>query len=325
MQTTIMVDKRVAECSLSNLANAANEAHRLAKEHANTTVEYARRAGEILKQAKEQVNHGLWLPWLDQNCPEISARTAQRYMQLHRELPAPNTSRVSHSETDDPQSIRQAIELVKETKPTPTPKPQKLCDTPFRTWPDEERRRWIWDTPWGFDQLWEQSILLDAMDWPIERIAETLFVEPIQVELALSPRPPERFDTDANGRSLKLLPKVNDLARAYQERIEAKYLTLQFRVVSNLNGRREQEQIDDGVMTDLDGLSRRAVRRWKQIEQTDPLRKLDRVDRTAIELMAIGDHRAGLWIEAVSYPRRLTEWFGVARAEVAELPEGGAA
>ena len=40
------------------------------------------RAGDLLRQAKDALSHGLWLPWLRENCPAISVRVAQRYMRL---------------------------------------------------------------------------------------------------------------------------------------------------------------------------------------------------------------------------------------------------
>jgi hypothetical protein len=46
-------------------------------------VEHAITAGELLIEAKQQVKHGEWLPWLTENC-EISERTAQAYMKLAR-------------------------------------------------------------------------------------------------------------------------------------------------------------------------------------------------------------------------------------------------
>jgi hypothetical protein len=44
-------------------------------------VAHAIRAGELLIEAKAQVEHGHWLPWLDANFPG-SARSAQGYMRL---------------------------------------------------------------------------------------------------------------------------------------------------------------------------------------------------------------------------------------------------
>jgi hypothetical protein len=48
-------------------------------------LEHYRRAGEMLIEAKEQVAHGSWVPWLTKNF-ELSKRQANRYMRLAREL-----------------------------------------------------------------------------------------------------------------------------------------------------------------------------------------------------------------------------------------------
>jgi Protein of unknown function (DUF3102) len=45
------------------------------------SVRHAIVAGTLLIEAKEQLNHGQWLPWLREHCG-LSERTAQRYMQL---------------------------------------------------------------------------------------------------------------------------------------------------------------------------------------------------------------------------------------------------
>ena len=49
-------------------------------------VEHAIRAGELLIEAKAQLKHGEWLPWLENNCT-MSERTAQLYMRLAQRRP----------------------------------------------------------------------------------------------------------------------------------------------------------------------------------------------------------------------------------------------
>jgi hypothetical protein len=46
-------------------------------------IEHALACGDLLIEAKAQLPHGQkWLPWLTENCPAISERTARLYMQL---------------------------------------------------------------------------------------------------------------------------------------------------------------------------------------------------------------------------------------------------
>lgn len=79
-------------------------------------VEHAARAGALLTEAKGQVPHGQWLPWLDDNFG-LSERSAQNYMRLSRklaELPESKAQRVA----DLP--LRDALELLAEPKETPS-------------------------------------------------------------------------------------------------------------------------------------------------------------------------------------------------------------
>ena len=67
--------------SLITLASEINSEH----ENCNIAIldglQHAIKAGELLLQAKELVNHGEWLPWLKSNVT-FSERTAQNYMRV---------------------------------------------------------------------------------------------------------------------------------------------------------------------------------------------------------------------------------------------------
>jgi hypothetical protein len=66
---------------LSDLAAKINAEHQRALSAARTALEHARRAGELLTEAKAQCQHGQWLPWLKANV-SFSERTAQNYMRV---------------------------------------------------------------------------------------------------------------------------------------------------------------------------------------------------------------------------------------------------
>ena len=55
-------------------------AHSACRKASRAAVRHAVEAGQRLIEAKELVPHGAWLPWLAEHLPDISARTAQRYM-----------------------------------------------------------------------------------------------------------------------------------------------------------------------------------------------------------------------------------------------------
>src|SRR5690554_5121324 len=56
--------------------------------------------GGLLLRQKESLPHGAWLPWLAEQCPDISARTARRYMRL--------AERTHVANLEDASSLRQA-------------------------------------------------------------------------------------------------------------------------------------------------------------------------------------------------------------------------
>ena len=60
---------------------AFTEFHQLARR----TVEQAWECGRLLTELKETMEHGTWLPWLEEN--DISRRTASHFMRLHHAYP----------------------------------------------------------------------------------------------------------------------------------------------------------------------------------------------------------------------------------------------
>lgn len=56
--------------------------HQMAKNCANQAVMYAARCGAELNHAKEICKHGQFMKWMKKNVPEISDKTAERYMKL---------------------------------------------------------------------------------------------------------------------------------------------------------------------------------------------------------------------------------------------------
>jgi hypothetical protein len=69
--------------SLADLAARVRFEHEAAGVAMRRTVEHAMAAGDLLIEAKMQLKHGQWLPWLKENCA-ISDRTARLYMTLAR-------------------------------------------------------------------------------------------------------------------------------------------------------------------------------------------------------------------------------------------------
>ncbi len=75
---------------LQNLATQANAAHGVCypaweqtKASMARTLEYALDAGKALTEARGNVPHGQWGPWLAANCPHITSQRASDYTRLY--------------------------------------------------------------------------------------------------------------------------------------------------------------------------------------------------------------------------------------------------
>ena len=110
--------------SLTDLATRINSefaAIQKADQDANkTVVQRAITFGRTLSQAKEKVGHGKWEKWLNDNCRDISTRTAQRYMKLAE---SPDVrAQLGKNDTVSVLSLRAALALAnrkpKSTQPS---------------------------------------------------------------------------------------------------------------------------------------------------------------------------------------------------------------
>ncbi len=68
--------------ALDALADRINSEHVACHASMQKGLEHALKAGTLLLEAKAGLPHGAWLPWLGENCPDVSERTAQRYMRI---------------------------------------------------------------------------------------------------------------------------------------------------------------------------------------------------------------------------------------------------
>src|SRR5262249_5037345 len=79
MNMASTITKIEASNSLADLAARIKAEHEAVSTALKDSVRHAIRAGNLLVEAKEQLKHGQWLPWLRDHCT-ISERTAQLYM-----------------------------------------------------------------------------------------------------------------------------------------------------------------------------------------------------------------------------------------------------
>ena len=94
------------------------EAHNKANGTARKALEHAAECGRLLIQAKKKVGHGYWATYLQENCGEMSTKTATNYMRL-----ASNWQRVA----DFGGSMRDTIKLLTMLD---NPPKAKVEDTP---------------------------------------------------------------------------------------------------------------------------------------------------------------------------------------------------
>ena len=71
---------------LPELAARIRSEHEAVGRSARNALDHASACGQMLIEAKDQLEHGEWLPWLKAHC-EIPPRTASHYMRLAKRLP----------------------------------------------------------------------------------------------------------------------------------------------------------------------------------------------------------------------------------------------
>jgi hypothetical protein len=76
------ISKIEASNSLAGLAVRINAEHEAVTTHLKRGLAHAIAAGKLLLEAKAQLKHGQWLPWLGKHCPGVPERTASHYMRL---------------------------------------------------------------------------------------------------------------------------------------------------------------------------------------------------------------------------------------------------
>jgi hypothetical protein len=94
--------------TLADLAKRIKSCHEATTTALKSSVEHAIAAGDLLLEAKKQVNqHGAWLPWLSEHCA-MPERTAQLYMRLAKSEAIEAQMRNSVADL----TVRGAIELL---------------------------------------------------------------------------------------------------------------------------------------------------------------------------------------------------------------------
>jgi Protein of unknown function (DUF3102) len=99
--------------TLPALIDQINEAHEQCRQAYQSSLAHARRCGELLIEAKSQVQHGEWLTWLSVNCT-VAERTARAYMQVARDWKV-----LEESATVADLTFRDALKLLSDDEEEP--------------------------------------------------------------------------------------------------------------------------------------------------------------------------------------------------------------
>lgn len=208
-----------------SLPDRINAAHRDCLASAKTAIEQAIEVGRLLIEAKADVSHGEWLPWIRENC-EFSERTAQNYLRLAKQ----------HLESPDPQrvtdlSIRRALQELRSTdEDSAAPVARNgLLSQPREQLVEFYFRHW-WND-WAVCVL-----LLNADGQPFDEIADRLGCSIARVERLINPRRIERFrfDFDGSGDSNRETTIFGDLITKdlYYRDVEVEYSKILIHVIS---------------------------------------------------------------------------------------------
>jgi hypothetical protein len=96
--------------SLADLATRINAEHRAVAGALKSALAHAIAAGELLWQAREQLPHGEWLPWLKANC-SIPERTVRHYLRLTKSREALTDENGNVADL----TVREAVKLIART------------------------------------------------------------------------------------------------------------------------------------------------------------------------------------------------------------------
>ena len=129
------VSTPVVPAPLSDLSTQINNHHQRALSLANSSIEYALKCGHALIEAKAQLPHGRWIPWLRGNCPDICTRQVQRYMRLADNWPQIEAERKVHPE--EMLTVSGALALISDNVAGPNTTSKSHLEQTSATLPNE--------------------------------------------------------------------------------------------------------------------------------------------------------------------------------------------
>ena len=110
-EITIQHADDFADYSLDDLAQQINDGHQGLKIAIRRLAGHVAQVGAWLTAAKAKCQHGEWLPWLADNCPDITRRTATKYMGIYQRITS-NGNLNSHLDAVNKMSPSQAYKAL---------------------------------------------------------------------------------------------------------------------------------------------------------------------------------------------------------------------
>jgi hypothetical protein len=159
-----------AKLPTANDIKLINDAHQAVVTSSQSGLEHALECGEMLRTAKEKIGHGGWENWLADNCPDISPRTASRYMRLAKNGDELEKAAEQNGHALADFSATAANRLLEKLK-TPEEKAAARADKEKKQQTDQEqaRAKWIKSLgPTGLSELladlWETGDLRELIE-----------------------------------------------------------------------------------------------------------------------------------------------------------------
>jgi hypothetical protein len=129
--------------SLDELADRIHAEHEASVAALRRGVEHAVAAGHLLLEAKAQLKHGEWLPWLREHC-RVPVRTCQLYMDVAKHVADGKSASLAYLPSEltvpDPDSEAFALGLLEGPS---SPECKWLWDGPLRAWDFADRAEWL--------------------------------------------------------------------------------------------------------------------------------------------------------------------------------------
>lgn len=150
---------------IEDVAFEINREHELFESSMRNSVEHAIRCGELLAEQKAKLNHGEWIPWVENNL-DFSDRHARRYIKI-----ASNRTRVS--DLDSGASLRSVLKLLaKNEREVSIEEQRKEIEEGIASLPPGTFEVIVIDPPWPYGTKYDPDGRRSANPYPEQSLEE---------------------------------------------------------------------------------------------------------------------------------------------------------